>query len=114
MKNILKIIPILFFFSCLVAKRNITDKENLQCIENLYFKKVFFENITTIDSLINKNQSKDFNKSLNFISNYAHVSYESTLNYGRLYPFGIYEKDRNGWIEWYEKNKCSNIQFKKK
>lgn len=98
---------VLFLVDCL----NICGK-TIDCKENLEFKKEFFSNIKTIDSLIYKNQNQQFNKSLGFISKYSHVTFESTLNYARKYPGGAYEKDRKIWIDWYEKNKCTNIQFK--
>ncbi|WBV60549.1 hypothetical protein PFY12_00170 [Chryseobacterium camelliae] len=98
---------VLFLVDCL----NICGK-TIDCKENLEFKKEFFSNIKTIDSLIYKNQNQQFNKSLGFISKYSHVTFESTLNYSRKYPGGAYEKDRKIWIDWYEKNKCTNIQFK--
>jgi len=87
--------------------------KTIDCKENLEFKKEFFSNIKIIDSLIFKNQNQQFNKSLGFISKYSHVTFESKANYTGRYPGGVYEKDRKIWIDWYEKNKCTNIQFKK-
>lgn len=113
MRKILDIIFITLFFSCSMTKERVQQKENSKCTENEKFKKEFYENINVVDSLITKNQNEKFHKSLKFISIYTHVSYESTLNYSRTYPYGIYEKDRKIWIEWYEKNKCNNIQFKR-
>lgn len=110
MKNILNIIFVMLFFSCSTTKKGISSKESLQCLENKKFKDEFYKNINVVDSLITKNQN--FQKSLKFISIYSHVSYESALNYSRTYPYGTYEKDRREWIDWYEKNKCSNIQLK--
>jgi len=112
MKNLLYVFFVVFFFSCSLTKKEISSKEHLQCVENKKFKTEFFKNIDIIDSLITKNQNENFNKSLKFISIYTHVSFESMLNYSRTYPYGVYEKDRKAWIDWYEKNKCSNIQFK--
>ena len=93
----------------------VQEKTEKQQSESYYdqFKKEFYKNINVVDSLIYKNQNDQFNKSLLFISKYTNVSFESRLNYARLYPNGIYEKDRKGWLEWYEKNKCNNIQLKK-
>ncbi|MFL9835741.1 hypothetical protein [Chryseobacterium terrae] len=115
MKNIFFIIILLLLMNCANSVRKSNNISiNGDCIENLDFKAKYFSNINIIDSLINKNEGDQFDKSLGFISKYSHVSFESRLNYAGLYPSGVYEKDRKGWIEWYEKNKCSNIQFKKK
>jgi hypothetical protein len=86
---------------------------NSECVENLKFKKEYFNSVKVVDSLIYKDQNSQFKKSLLFISKYSYVSFESMANYGRLYPGGNYKEDRKGWIDWYEKNKCNNIQFKK-
>lgn len=107
---------LLFFllFSCVTKNNDLKyQNTNLNCNENKTFKKEFYKNINVVDSLIYKNQNDQFNKSLLFISKYTNVSFESRLNYARLYPNGIYEKDRKSWLEWYEKNKCNNIQLKK-
>lgn len=111
MKKILNILLIMVFFSSCMTKKQIL-KEELQCIENKKFKNEFYKSINIVDSLITKNQNEVFHKSLKFISIYAHVSYESTLNYSRTYPYGVYEKDRKGWLDWYEKNKCNDLQLK--
>lgn len=86
--------------------------KTVYCKENLEFKEKFFESIKSIDTLIYSIQGRKFHESLDFISKYTHVSSESMLNYARTYPGGVYEKDRKIWIDWYEKNKCTNIQFK--
>jgi hypothetical protein len=66
----------------------------------------------TIDSLIYRNENQQFNRSLGFISKYSPVTFESKANYTGRYPIGVYKQDRQIWIDWYEKNKCTNIQFK--
>lgn len=86
--------------------------KTVNCKENLEFKEKFFEAIHFIDSQIYSIQTKKFHEYLLFISKYSHVSAESMLNYAGTYPSGFYEKDRKIWIEWYNKNKCTNIQFK--
>jgi hypothetical protein len=98
---------VLFLVDCL----NICGK-TIDCKENLEFKKEFFSNIKTIDSLIYRSQNQQFNKSLGFISKYSPVTFESKANYTGRYPVGAYKQDRQIWIDWYEKNKCTNIQFK--
>lgn len=117
MKSISLIVVLLILIGC-VSSPNSTKKSNNvsvngDCIENLDFKQEYFLNIKIVDSLIYRNQDNQFQKSLQFISKYSHVSFESTLNYARLYTGGAYERDRKVWLEWYEKNKCNNIQFKK-
>ncbi|WP_294732520.1 hypothetical protein [uncultured Flavobacterium sp.] len=59
-----------------------------------------------------KVKNESFDSSLKFISKYTHVSFNSMNNYARTYPLGIFEKDKEGWLKWYEENKCNNIQFK--
>jgi hypothetical protein len=34
------------------------------------------------------------------------------LNYSHTYSIPAFEKDKGGWLKWYEENKCNNIQFK--
>lgn len=114
MKNIFFIVILLLLVNCANSVKKINNVSvNGNCGENLDFKKEYFSNIKMIDSLVYNNQNDQFKKSLQFISRYSHVSFESMLNYARLYTGGAYERDRKGWIDWYEKNKCSNIQFKK-
>lgn len=86
--------------------------KNIDCHENLEFKEKFFSSIKFIDTLIYSIQGRKFHETLKFISKYTHVSFESKLNYAKIYPSEAYEKDRKIWIDWYEKNKCTNIQFK--
>lgn len=86
--------------------------KTVDCKENLEFKEKFFESIKFIDTLIYSIQGRKFKETLNFISKYTHVSSESMLNYAGLYSGVAYEKDRKIWIDWYEKNKCTNIQLK--
>jgi hypothetical protein len=114
MKNIFSILLLLLLINCANAvkkSKNIYVKGD--CIENLEFKKEYFYHIKMIDSLVEKSQNKQFTKSLLFVSKYAHVSAESMLNYANTYPMGVYEDDRKVWLDWYDKNKCNNIQFKK-
>jgi hypothetical protein len=113
MKNLFFILIFLLLVNCKSIKKSNNLSVDGNCIENLDFKNEYFYNIKIIDSLIEKNQNTQFSRSLKFMSNYSHVSFESTLNYARLYPIGAYERDRKGWLDWYEKNKCYNIQFKK-
>lgn len=102
------------------------------CQENLEFKKTFFSSINYMDSINSLNykqlnnlhvdsiktiierQKGDFELSLNFISQYAQVSWEKRIHYLIPYSAKDYEQDKLGWLRWYEENKCSNIQFKLK
>lgn len=92
---------------------DVAYNQDVDCVENEEFKTLFFENIHIIDNLITVDQNEKFQNSLEFISQYAPVSFEKTLNYARIYPYGIYETDRKDWLKWYEENKCSNIQLNK-
>ncbi|OIQ18129.1 MAG: hypothetical protein BM557_07915 [Flavobacterium sp. MedPE-SWcel] len=82
------------------------------CNENQEFKTEFFKNIKNIEDQMTKVKNESFDSSLKFISKYTHVSFNSMNNYARTYPLGIFEKDKEGWLKWYEENKCNNIQFK--
>jgi hypothetical protein len=86
--------------------------EDKGCNENVEFKKAYFENIQNVENLITKSQNQSFHKSLNFISKYSKVSFGSMANYARTYPYGSFEEDKKKLLEWYEDNKCKNIQFK--
>lgn len=115
--------------SCSSIKKN--TLADLPCNENMIFKEQFIRHIKTVDdfmSIVSKTDFKDideyervvteqkvaeFNSCLIFISKYTYVSFESMANYNGSYPIGIYEKDKEGWLKWYEGNKCNNIQFKK-
>ena len=101
----------LVFNACASTNRK-NFAEEKPCEENVAFKKVYFENIRNIDSLITREQNESFHESLKFIAKYTHVSFESMLNYGRTYPYGIFQEDKLNWLKWYEENKCKNIQFK--
>lgn len=82
------------------------------CNENEKFKERFFYSIEYIEKNISVAQDSTFIKSVIFISNYTHVSLDQIMNYSRTYPVGVFEQDYVKWLEWYEENKCKNIQFK--
>lgn len=116
--NVRKIIYILFLmlgtfgicFSCSTSKK---IESNIGfCNENFKFKTVYFGNIQNIENLIYNDQNESFHNSLKFISNYAHVNFESMMNYSNTYSSVAFEEDKKNWILWYENNKCKNIQFK--
>lgn len=122
------IVLFLLFFSCSGVKK--VGLTNSQCNENIEFKEQFFKNIKVIDDfmaigsetefkdideyerIMTADRIKEFDSSLKFISKYAHVSFESMANYNKSYPIGVFKKDKEGWLKWYEENKCKNIQFK--
>ncbi|ALM50358.1 hypothetical protein AMR72_16595 [Flavobacterium psychrophilum] len=106
MKKILFIL-ILIQISCKPS-----DLGRNNCNENLKFKEAFFHHIRYIDNNITVLQDSTFIKSVIFISNYAPVSTDELMNYSRTYPTGIFQQDRKKWVEWYDENKCKNIQFK--
>ena len=132
----MKIAPILMFFiiiSCnsahIISKKK--KKHKTDCVENEAFKKKFFSSIEYIDHIHNYNyrqldtlnfesvrvlieeQNQKYNSALSFIGHYAHVSWEKRLNYDNSYPTDRdYQLDKEGWLRWYEENKCNNIQFK--
>lgn len=110
--KIIRVIVLLTILSCSSSKQ-VTLKEENSCNENLEFKKAFFENISNVENLIDKNQNESFRNSLKFIAKFSSVSFESMTNYAGTYPIGIFEKDKKVWLEWYENNKCENIEFKK-
>jgi hypothetical protein len=109
MKNYIYLI--LLCFSCSSIKKNIEPQKD-HCNENLKFKIEFFKNIENIENQMTKEKDDTFDISLKFISKYTHVSFESMANYANNYPIGVFEKDKEGWIKWYDKNKCNDIQFK--
>jgi hypothetical protein len=110
MKNILITLILSLLFSCSSTR---TFQTNGNCVENKEFKKCFFSNIENIENNTTKTQDQSFKNSLKFLSQYVHVSFESTLNYANTYPVGTFKKDKENWLKWYEENKCNNIKVKK-
>ncbi len=110
--SIIYVTIIFFLLVGCVSSNKMNLMKNKPCNENLAFKKVYFENIYNVESLITTEQNESFHKSLKFISKYTKVSSESMLNYARTYPYGVFEEDKVNWLKWYEENKCKNIQFK--
>ena len=104
-KILILIVPILI--SCGPSRLN-----KNHCDENEKFKEKFFYHIDYIKKNITVSQDSKFRESVIFISNYAPVSTERIMNYARTYPLGVFEEDQKKWMEWYEENKCKNIQFK--
>lgn len=104
---------LLFFVGFIILGCSSWKDQTADCNENLKFKKTYFDHLTTIHKYQDGDgQKPEVENSLKFISQYAPVSSESRLNYAGVYPPGVYEKDRAGWIQWYEENKCKNIQIR--
>jgi hypothetical protein len=110
MKQFLLII-IWYLVSCSVTRN---EKSNNDCLANEKFKKEFFTQIEYVKKNISVSQNKKFIESLIFIANYAPVSFEEMINYGRTYTIKTLEKDEIEWLKWYQENKCKNLQLKKK
>lgn len=108
-KIFLFLLPIIF--SCSLFKNG---KKSIRCIENEKFKKEFFIRINIVEQNLSLRQDSTFRNALIFISNYAPVSFYETVNYARIYHSNVLEKDKKIWLEWYEENKCHNIQLKEK
>lgn len=84
------------------------------CDENIGFKNVFMANISKVEEYVSgKGEREEFDNSLKFLSKYVKVSFEEMLNYSNEYTnIDVFNKDKNNWLNWYESNKCKNIQFK--
>ncbi|MFH6990569.1 hypothetical protein ACHRVW_22760 [Flavobacterium collinsii] len=114
MKKIILIALIAFSIvnlQCSSLKKN----EQKDCIENFQFKNVFVSHITDVENytLQKEFNKKKFNDGIEFLSKYCHVSEKELMNYANEYTNSIvFYKDKEGWLKWYEENKCNNIQFK--
>ncbi|WP_405377165.1 hypothetical protein [Nonlabens sp. Asnod3-A02] len=111
MKLIFRIILcIVLFIGCSTSKINKLGK----CNENLSFKKEFDKNIEQVEKYVKGNGNRlEFDKSLIFISKYVKVSNDKMLNYNNSYTtIEDFTNDKKAWLEWYQKNKCDNLQVK--
>jgi len=115
MKVFNPILLIFLFVSCTTTNKSKVSS----CHENMKFKKSFFDNISIVEKYtlertkgtVRTIGTKDFLKSLNFISNYTKVSMDKVANYEIGYPsFEIFEEDKDQWIKWYNDNKCNNLK----
>jgi hypothetical protein len=50
--------------------------------------------------------------SLEFVSKYVTINYVYKTSFSGSIPYRIYFEEKENWNEWYEKNKCSDIQLK--
>lgn len=111
--NKIKISSVITGISILISC-NASNVNKSECNENTKFKEIFFHHVENIEKNIGVLQGAKFRESVIFVSNYAPVSVNELMNYSRNYPIGIFEKDRIKWTQWYEENKCRNIQLKHK
>ncbi len=102
------------------------------CNENKKFRKIYFEHINNVDifyapdslkhniesteEYLNRRKEKKEKMigALLFISNYSKISFEDTLNYTQRIPYSKYLNYKNDWIQWYNQNKCNNIELRLK
>ena len=130
----LRIIYFLAILSIGCAGNKKLDLEREICNENLIFKKEFFSNLSILDDYY-KNKSKstniandiqlnfeeklekldkiksDYYKAIRFFSKYSKTNSEYAGNYINQIPYNKYLNYRKVWINWYEKNKCKNLEL---
>lgn len=103
---------LIFLFPLVLSSSCTSTIIKNSCHENEEFKNLFFSHIEYIESNISISQNEKFRESVIFMSNYVPVSLNRILNYSRTYPTGVFKNDKIKWIEWYQENKCKNIQLK--
>ncbi|WP_298900675.1 hypothetical protein [uncultured Psychroserpens sp.] len=110
MKKSFLVLTLIISLICLQCK----DRASSDCNENIEFKDVFMSKINSVEEYsLGKGDRKSFDESLEFLSKYVKVSFEEIMNYANEYTnIDAFKKDKSTWLEWYEKNKCDNIQFK--
>lgn len=111
-----KILVVFIIFSILNSQCSSLKKiEKKDCIENVEFKNTFMSHISNVENYTTQKEfdKKKFNDGIKFLSKYCYVSEEELMNYANEYTNSIvFYKDKEGWLKWYEENKCDNIQFK--
>ena len=114
LKSIIVTYTYILFISLIIlsCKPTLTTNNNANCVENTQFKNMFFSKINYIENNISEVQDVKFKNILYDLSRYVDVSLESMMNYSNTYPFGVFESDKKAWLDWYEKNKCSNLKIK--
>lgn len=114
MKNAVFIILVIFSMLSLQCS-NLKNSPINECKENIEFKDVFMSHIANVENytLQKEFDKRKFNDGIKVLSKYCHVSEEELMNYANEYTNSIvFYKDKEGWLKWYEENKCNNIQFK--
>jgi hypothetical protein len=104
----------------------------VSCVENKDFKKEWKKNIEFLDnyyamrenisvyeeatrnySITEISEENDrYFSSLEFVSKYVTINYVYKTSFSGSIPYRIYFEEKENWNEWYEKNKCSDIQLK--
>ena len=99
---------------CATLFLNCTSSKVQNCNENFAFKKAFYRNIEQVENYVVGNGNRlEFKKSLEFLSKYVRVSNEKMLNYDNSYTtIADFKQDKKDWLDWYEKNRCNNLQLK--
>jgi len=112
----------ILFAMVLISCTSIKNTNTSGCDENKEFKENFFDCVSIIEKYtLQKTKGKgygiklsDFESSLKKLSQFVEISHKDILNYNYSYPsIEVFEKDKQGWELWYEKNKCKNLQWKK-
>ncbi|MFH7000130.1 hypothetical protein ACHRVZ_19595 [Flavobacterium sp. FlaQc-57] len=110
------VLLIMIIFSILNSQCSNLKKSTANgCKENIEFKDAFILNINKVENytLQKEFNKKEFNDGIEFLSKYCHVSEEELMNYANEYTNStVFYKDKEGWLKWYNENKCRNIQFK--
>lgn len=101
---------VILFVGCKTSKTDNTS----QCNENTFFKTEFYKNIKQVEEYVMGNGDRlKFKNSLNFLSKYVKVSNDKMLNYNNSYnSLDDFKNDKKSWSDWYDKNKCKNLQLK--
>ena len=116
---ILKIIflQILCLF-CLPIFSQSANKDTA-CTENSKFKKNYFRCIKNVESyVLNVKDKKNlyvsenvFMQSLKSLSKFGGVNWSLLENYSQNYSYSDFVKQKNGWLIWYNANKCKNLKW---
>lgn len=131
MRN-LNIYVIVFFLSMSCAnKKSSQMNKNIICNENDFFKELFFKHLNYLDSYYESSgivvyntddsfeekirkldkENSDYYNALSFFSKFPGIDYKYIGTYTGRIPYKIYLNEKKIWLEWYEKNKCNNIQW---
>ena len=66
----------------------------------------FEEKLEKLDKI-----KSDYYKAIRFFSKYSKINSEYAGNYINQIPYNKYLNYRKVWINWYEKNKCKNLEL---